>query len=108
MWRMIQSVCLTLGRDTTATQGAKRKAPDTPDDDESYEDAQREKRRDKIFLGVGQHSSISKRHVELVYDFYKRRWALICLGRNGVFVDDIFVNQVRARTNKNLHIPVHC
>lgn len=97
VWRMMQSVCLTLGRDTMATLGAKRKAPETADDDENPEDLLREKRRDKIFMGVGQHSSISKRHVQLVYDFTKRRWAIICLGRNGVFVDDVFVNQVPAR-----------
>lgn len=89
--RVMHTICLTLGRETMAS---KRKAPEPADDDQAAELAQREKRKEKSFLSIGQHSSISRRHVELVYDFHKRRWALLCLGRNGVYVDNVFVNQV--------------
>jgi hypothetical protein len=96
--KVMQSVCLTLGRET---QGAKRKAPEPPVDEQAAEEAQREKQREKTFLAIGQSASISRRHVEIVYDFRKRRWALLCLGRNGVFVDNVFVQQSDAA------VPLH-
>ena len=45
--RVLHTVCLTLGRDTAA----KRKGGD---EDQSPEEAQRERRREKTFLAVGQ------------------------------------------------------
>ena len=98
--RVMQTMCLTLGRETMAS---KRKAPEPADDDQA-ELAQREKRKEKSFLSIGQHASISRRHVDLVYDFHKRRWALLCLGRNGVYVDNVFVNQVPLPTTR---LPPH-
>ena len=96
---VLQTVCLTLGRDSMAS---KRKAPE-PDEQQTPEEAQRQKRRDKTFLAVGQDPSISRRHVELVFDFHKRRWALICLGRNGVYVDNILISQVPISPDTLLH-----
>jgi hypothetical protein len=92
---VLQTVCLTLGRDSMAS---KRKAPE-PDEQQTPEEAQRQKRRDKTFLAVGQDPSISRRHVELVFDFHKRRWALICLGRHGVYVDNVLISQVPISQN---------
>lgn len=103
--RVMQTMCLTLGRETMAS---KRKAPEPADDDQA-ELAQREKRKEKSFLSIGQHASISRRHVDLVYDFHKRRWALLCLGRNGVYVDNVFVNQgdapVPLRNKSRIEVP---
>jgi hypothetical protein len=103
--RVLQTVCITLGRDCMAS---KRKAPEGPDEQQSPEEAQREKRRDRTFLAVGQDSSISRRHVELVFDFHKRRWALMCLGRNGVYVDNAFISQVPASEDSLLHTSCCC
>ena len=88
--RVLQTVCMTLGRDGGA---AERKAAGDP----SSEEAQRERRREKSFVGVGEHPSISRRHAEIVFDFRKRRWALLSLSRNGVVVNDEFVAQVLPR-----------
>jgi len=93
--RVLQTVCMTLGRDAGA---AKRKAAD---EDPASEEAQRERRRELNFVGVGQHPSIGRRHAEIVFDFRKRRWALLSLSRNGVLVNDEFVAQVPAA-------PLHC
>ena len=81
---------------------SKRKAPEPADEELSVEEAQREKRREKTFLAIGHDTSISRRHVEIVYDFHKRRWALICLGRNGVYLDDVFIQQVCVSASVNL------
>ena len=76
---------------------AKRKCPDTPADDETAQDEAQLRRdlwrRDRMFLAVGSQPSISRRHADIVYDFRKRRWVLLCLGRNGVFVDSVLVKQ---------------
>jgi len=105
--RVMQSVCLTLGRDSTAS---KRKTPDAADAADDDEDAQqREKRQDRHFFCIGQDSTISRRHVEIVYDFHKRRWALLCLGRNGVYVDKALVQQgdapVTLRDKSRIEVP---
>ena len=93
--KILHCTSLTLGREEPVA--AKRKFPDTPADDETAQDEAQLRRdlwrRDRMFLAVGSQPSISRRHADIVYDFRKRRWVLLCLGRNGVFVDSVLVKQ---------------
>ncbi|EKX34201.1 hypothetical protein GUITHDRAFT_147385 [Guillardia theta CCMP2712] len=46
------------------------------------------------FVGLGWNTNISKRHIEIMFDFRKRSWVLLCYGKNGVWIDSTFVDQV--------------
>jgi len=45
------------------------------------------------FVGLGWNTNISKRHIEIMFDFRKRSWVLLCYGKNGVWIDSTFVDQ---------------
>mmetsp|Transcript_36319 Transcript_36319/g.81831 ORF Transcript_36319/g.81831 Transcript_36319/m.81831 type:complete len:348 (-) Transcript_36319:18-1061(-) len=77
-----------LGRNRMLQKGTKRKLGEMQtscqDDSETMSDS---------FVGLGWNTNISKRHIEILYDFRRRNWVLLCYGKNGVWIDSTFVAQ---------------
>ncbi|KAG7919187.1 hypothetical protein KL927_001316 [Ogataea polymorpha] len=46
---------------------------------------------DSLDIHLGQQKAISRRHAKIFYNFGNQRFELSVVGRNGAFVDDIFV-----------------
>eukprot|EP00961_Rhodomonas_salina_P084126 1130647-Rhodomonas_salina.2 len=47
------------------------------------------------FVSLGSDKAISNTHLQIFWDFRKKEWVLICLGRNGAVVDGQRLKKVR-------------
>ncbi|GMG19860.1 unnamed protein product [[Candida] boidinii] len=62
---------------------------------------------DSLDIHLGQTKSISRRHAMIFYNFGNQRFELTVIGRNGAFVDDVFVEcgvTLPLKNNNNIQI----